>query len=66
MKYKDKQNARKTSIQDLLHEVEVLEEKLRKIRTDRHVKQMKNSREGKNIQKKIAVLLTYIKEKQLV
>lgn len=66
MKYKEKQNMRKTDIRDLLKEVERLEETLKKIRLDRYVKQMKNSREGKNIRKRIAVLLTYIKEKQLV
>lgn len=65
MKYKDKQNAQKTTAQDLIKEVAGLEDKLKKIRVDRHVKQIKNSREGKNIRKKIAILLTYIKEKQL-
>jgi ribosomal protein L29 len=66
MKYKEKQNLKKTTAQDLLSEVRGLEEKLKKIRVDRHVKQMKNLREGKNIRKRIAVLLTLIKEKQLI
>ena len=66
MKYKEKQNFIKTSIQELTKEVVSLEEKLKKLKIDRHVKQMKNSREGRTIRKKIAVLKTFIKQKQLV
>ncbi|HCM82414.1 MAG: hypothetical protein UW37_C0009G0012 [Candidatus Gottesmanbacteria bacterium GW2011_GWA2_44_17] len=65
MKYKEKQNLKKTSVPELLKEAEKLEEQQRKIRVDRYTKQMKNSREGKNIRKKIAVILTFIKEKEL-
>jgi ribosomal protein L29 len=65
MKYKEKQDIKKMSIQDIVKEVDALEQTLKKIRVDRYTKQMKNSREGKNIQKRIAVLLTFQKEKQL-
>jgi len=65
MKYKEKQNFIKTNIQDLSKEVENLEEKLKKIKVDRYTKQMKNSREGRTIQKRIAVIKTFIKQKQL-
>jgi len=66
MKYKEKQNFIKTSIQELTKEVISLEEKLKKMKVDRHVKQMKNSREGRTMRKKIAILKTFIKQKQLV
>ena len=65
MKYKEKQNVVKTNIQELVKEVVVLQEKLKKLKIDRHVKQMKNSREGREIQKRIAILKTFIQEKQL-
>jgi len=65
MKYKDKQNYSKTNIQELIKEVLGLEEKVKKLKLDRYVKQVKNSREGRNMQRKIAVLKTYIKQKQL-
>jgi len=65
MKYKEKQDRKKMSIQEITKEVDGLEETLKKIRIDRYTKQMKNSREGKNIRKRIAVLLTFLKEKQL-
>ena len=66
MKYKEKQDRKKMSVQDITKEVDTLEETLKKIRIDRYTKQMKNSREGKNIRKRIAVLLTFLKEKQLL
>jgi ribosomal protein L29 len=66
MKYKEKQNFVKTNVLELVKEVESLEEKLKKIKVERHVKQMKNSREGRIIQKKIAVLKTFIQQKQLI
>jgi len=65
MKYKEKQDIKKMSIQDIVKEVDALEQTLKKIRIERYTKQMKNSREGKNIRKRIAVLLTFQKEKQL-
>ena len=66
MKYKEKQDRKKMSIQDIAKEVDGLRETLKKIRIDRYTKQIKNSREGKNIRKRIAVLLTFQKEKQLL
>ena len=66
MKQKDKQNYSKTGIQELKKEIESLEDTLKKLRIDRYVKQMKNSREGKMIRKKIAVLKTFIQQKQLI
>jgi len=66
MKYKEKQDIKKMSIQDIVKEVDALEQTLKKIRIERYTKQMKNSREGKNIRKRIAVLLTFQKEKQLL
>ena len=66
MKYKEKQNFVKTNVLELVKEVESLEEKLKKLKVERHVKQMKNSREGRTIQKKIAVLKTFIQQKQLI
>ena len=65
MKQKEKHNAKQSRTQELIKEVEGLTEKLKKFQLDRHVKQVKNSREGKNIRKRIAVLLTFIKEKRL-
>ena len=66
MKYKEKQNFIKTNVLELVKEVDSLEEKLKKLKVERHVKQMKNSREGRTIQKKIAVLKTFIQQKQLI
>ena len=65
MKYKEKQNFIKTPVQELAKEVSLLEEKLKKIKVERYVKQMKNSREGRTIQKRIAVLKTFINQKQI-
>jgi ribosomal protein L29 len=65
MKYKEKQNYNKTSIPELVKEVENLQGKLKKLTVDRHVKQLKNSREGRGMKKRIAVFKTFIKEKQL-
>jgi ribosomal protein L29 len=65
MKFKEKQNFIKTNAQELAKEVSLLEEKLKKLKVERHVKQMKNSREGRTIQKRIAVLKTFIHQKQI-
>jgi len=65
MKYKEKQNFIKTNVLELVKEVDSLEEKLKKLKVERHVKQMKNSREGRTIQKRIAVLKTFINQKQI-
>ena len=64
MKYKEKQNFIKTNMPDLVKEVASLQEKLKRLKIDLYVKQMKNSREGRGIQKRIAILKTYITQKQ--
>jgi len=66
MKYKEKQSVKKTTVQELLKEIEELEKKLRKLNVDRHVKEMKNTREGRNIRKRIAIVATFLKEKQFI
>jgi ribosomal protein L29 len=65
MKLKEKQNLKKTSISDLLKEVEGLENTLKKMKIERYSKEMKNSRGGRTIKKNIAIRLTYVKEQQL-
>jgi len=65
MKQKDKQIMQKMSISELQKEVADLRVQWKKIRGERFVKEMKNSRESKTIRNKIAIVLTYMKEKQI-
>lgn len=66
MKKIKKQEGKLTSLSDSLNEVRELQKKLRKIRIDRYTKEMKNTREAKTIRKRIAVLLTHMKEGELI
>jgi ribosomal protein L29 len=63
MKYKEKQNYSKSTLQELTKEVESLESTLKKINIERYVKQIKNSREVRIIRQKIAIIKTYMTQK---
>lgn len=65
MKQKDKQIMQKMSILELQKEVANLRVQWKKIQGERFVKEIKNSRKSKTIRNTIAILLTYMKEKQI-
>ncbi len=63
MKTKDKKSIANESKDVLVKEVLTLKDKLATLRLDRFTKQMKNTREGREIRKKIAVIQTFITAK---
>lgn len=65
MKQKEKQTIRNMKVAELRQEVIATEKQWKKWRIDRYVKEMKNSRQAKQMRKKIAYLLTCIREQEL-
>ncbi len=54
------------SKEELVKELGALEITLRSLRLDRYTKQTKNTREGRQLRKKIAVIQTFMRQKELV
>lgn len=65
MKTKEKKSLVHQSKEELVKETAQLKGKLTTIRLDRFTKQMKNTREAREIRKKIAVMETFIRQKEL-
>lgn len=65
MKTKEKKSLAHQSKEELVKEITALKGKITTIRLDRFTKQMKNSRETREMRKKIAVMETFIRQKEL-
>ncbi len=65
MKKKEKTSLIHASKEELKKQINELQAKLRVIRLDRYTKQLKNTRELREIRRKIAVMQTYIHQKEL-
>ncbi len=63
MKTKDKKSIANESKEELVKEMTNLKAKLLSWRLDRYTKQVKNSREAREIRKKIAIIETFITAK---
>jgi len=66
MKKKEKTSLSHMSKEELVKELGALEITLRSLRLDRYTKQTKNTREGRQLRKKIAVIQTFMRQKELV
>jgi len=65
MKKKDKEHIRTMKSEDLQSERNQLQKKLRDFTVHRTVKSVKNVREGRELRKRIAVVETVIREKEM-
>ncbi|MBI2404859.1 50S ribosomal protein L29 [Candidatus Gottesmanbacteria bacterium] len=65
MKKKEKTTLAALSREDAIKELALLKKKLATMRLERFTKQMKNTREGRQIRKKIAVIQTFMRQKEL-
>ena len=63
MKKKEKISLSHASKEELEKEVNALRAKSTSLRLDRYTKQMKNTRERRQLRKKIAILQTFIRQK---
>lgn len=65
MKQKEKTSLSHMSIEELVKELGTIQAKLRFLRVERHTKHMKNTREARGLRLKIAVIETFIRQKEL-
>ncbi len=66
MKKKEKTSLSHASKEELEKEVSALRAKSTSLRLERYTKQMKNTRERRQLRKKIAIMQTFIRQKELV
>ena len=65
MKKKEKTSLSHASKEELEKEVVALRAKSTSLQLDRYTKQMKNTRERRQLRKKIAIMQTFIRQKEL-